>query len=76
MDINGNNPVESVVDPGSSIVAMSEEVCLKLALTYDPSICIPFESANGGIDEGTQCALWHRFDYPLYPDSHYLQSCI
>ena len=51
MNVNGNNPVKSVIDPGSSIVAMSEEVCHELALTYDPSIRIPLESANGGIDE-------------------------
>ena len=51
MDINGSNPIESVVNPGSLIIAMSEEVCLKLALTYDPSIHIPLESANGGTDK-------------------------
>ena len=59
MDVNGNNPVESVIDPGSSIVAMSKEVCLELVLTYDPSIHIPLESANSGIDEslGLACNL-------------------
>ena len=47
---NGGNLVESVVDPGSSIIAMSEEVCHKLGLAYDPSIHIPLQSANSGID--------------------------
>ena len=51
MDINSNNPVESVIGPSLSIVMMSEEVCLKLALTYDPYIHIHLESANGGIDK-------------------------
>ena len=51
MEVNGNNPVESVVDPGSSIVAMSEEICHELGLAYDPSIRIPLQSVNGGIDE-------------------------
>jgi len=51
MNVNGRNPVESVVDPGSSIIAMSEEVCHELGLAYDPSIRIPLQSANGGIDE-------------------------
>jgi hypothetical protein len=51
MNVNGRNPVESVVDPGSSIIAMSEEVCHELGLAYDPSIHIPLQSANGGIDE-------------------------
>ncbi|KAF8233714.1 hypothetical protein L208DRAFT_1265357, partial [Tricholoma matsutake] len=51
MSVNGQNPVERVVDPGSSIIAMSEEVCHELGLTYDPSIHIPLQSANGGIDK-------------------------
>ena len=51
MNVNSDNPVESVVDPGSSIVAMSEEVCHNLTLAYDPLVCIPLQSANGGIDE-------------------------
>ncbi|KAF8237281.1 hypothetical protein L208DRAFT_1517771, partial [Tricholoma matsutake] len=51
MNINSRNPVKSVVDPGSSIIAMSEEVCHKLGLAYDPSIHIPLQLANGGIDQ-------------------------
>ncbi|KAF8229176.1 hypothetical protein L208DRAFT_1482990 [Tricholoma matsutake] len=51
MNINGRNPVENIVDPGSSIIAMLEEVCHKLGLAYNPSIHIPLQSANGGIDQ-------------------------
>ncbi|KAF8228389.1 hypothetical protein L208DRAFT_1291567, partial [Tricholoma matsutake] len=51
MNINGRNPVESVVNLGSSIIAMSEEVCHELGLAYNPSIHIPLQSANGGIDQ-------------------------
>ncbi|KAF8219341.1 hypothetical protein L208DRAFT_1341241 [Tricholoma matsutake] len=51
MNINGRNPVESVVDPGSSIIVMSEEVCHELGLAYDPSIHIPLQLANSGIDQ-------------------------
>jgi hypothetical protein len=51
MDINGKNTVESIVDPGSSIIAMSEDICHELGLTYNPSIHLPMQSANGGIDE-------------------------
>ncbi|KAF8221059.1 hypothetical protein L208DRAFT_1330261 [Tricholoma matsutake] len=51
MNVNGRNPVESIVDLGSSIITMSEEVCHKLGLAYDPSIHIPLQSANGGIDQ-------------------------
>jgi predicted aspartyl protease len=41
MDINGKNTVESVIDPGSSIIAMSKDICHELGLAYDPSICLP-----------------------------------
>jgi predicted aspartyl protease len=51
MDINSKNTVESVVDPGSSIIAMSKDICHKLGLTYDPSIHLPMQSANGSINE-------------------------
>ncbi|KAF8219081.1 hypothetical protein L208DRAFT_1343549, partial [Tricholoma matsutake] len=51
MNVNSINPVQSVVDPGSSIIAMSEEVCHELCLAYNPSIHIPLQSANGGIDK-------------------------
>ncbi|KAF8240171.1 hypothetical protein L208DRAFT_1234817, partial [Tricholoma matsutake] len=56
INVNGRNPVKSIVDPGSSIIAMSEEVCHKLGLAYDPSIHIPLQSANGGIDESLSLA--------------------
>jgi hypothetical protein len=51
MNVNGHTNIESVVDPGSSIVAMSEDICHELGLAYDPQIRLPMQSANGGIDE-------------------------
>ncbi|KAF8236453.1 hypothetical protein L208DRAFT_1526351 [Tricholoma matsutake] len=51
MNVNRRNPVKSVVDLGSSIIVMLEEVCHKLGLAYNPSIHIPLQSANGGIDQ-------------------------
>ena len=51
MDVDGDNTVESVVDPGSSIIAMAEDICHELGLAYDPKIRLPMQSANGGIDE-------------------------
>jgi predicted aspartyl protease len=49
-NIQGSNPIESVVDPGSSIIAMSEEVCHNLGLIYNTLVIIDLQSANGGID--------------------------
>jgi hypothetical protein len=43
--------VESIVDPGSQIIAMSEAVCMSLAIAYDPLIRINMQSANGEIDQ-------------------------
>jgi hypothetical protein len=48
MDINGKDPVESVVDGG--IITMAKAVCHELTLSYDPGVMIPMQSANGGID--------------------------
>ncbi|THH11446.1 hypothetical protein EW146_g8045 [Bondarzewia mesenterica] len=42
--------VESIVDPGSQIIAMFEEVCNELALIYDPDIVLNMQSANGVIN--------------------------
>jgi hypothetical protein len=48
--IDHQQQVESIIDPGSQIVAMSEEVCMDLGLIYDPSIILNMQSANGEID--------------------------
>lgn len=50
MHLPDDQPVESILDPGSQIVAMSEAVCHHLGLAYDPSIQIHMQSANGEID--------------------------
>ena len=36
--INHNQYVESVLDPGSQVIAMSEAACHALALIYDPQV--------------------------------------
>ena len=42
--------VEAIIDPGSQIVAMSEDVCHALRLAYDPTIVLNMQSANGDVD--------------------------
>jgi hypothetical protein len=37
LQVNNQNFVKGVVDPGSQIIAMSEGVCHKLGLAYDPT---------------------------------------
>ena len=48
--VDANRKKECILDPGSQIVAMSEESCHDLSLSYDPGIVLNMESANGSID--------------------------
>jgi hypothetical protein len=50
LNISGLTEVESIVDPGCQIVAMSEFVCHDLGLAYDPTIQLNMQSANGETD--------------------------
>lgn len=43
--------VEAIIDPGSQITAMSEDVCHALHLPYDPTIVVNMQSANGEVDK-------------------------
>jgi hypothetical protein len=51
MLVKSSEYVESIVDPGSQIIAMSEAVCHDLHLAYDPNIKLKMQSANGEVDE-------------------------
>ena len=42
--------VESILDPGSQIIAMSEAVSLDLGIHYDPIVILKMQSANGSVD--------------------------
>ena len=49
--INHNQYVESVLDPGSQVIAMLEATCHVLALIYDPHIRLHMQLANQEVDE-------------------------
>ncbi len=49
--VDNSLKVECILDPGSQIIAMSEEVCHELSLIYDPSITLNMQSANGTVDK-------------------------
>jgi hypothetical protein len=49
--VNNHNHAEAILDPGLQIIAMSEEVCINLALPYDPGVILTMQSANGAIDQ-------------------------
>ena len=42
--------VDCLLDPGSQVVSCSEAVCHALGLSYDPSIVLNMQSANGEVD--------------------------
>jgi hypothetical protein len=51
MLIDNQETIECIVDPGSQIIAMSEDYAHQLGLIYDPTIVLNMESANGEIDQ-------------------------
>ncbi|KAI0953768.1 hypothetical protein AcV7_007202 [Taiwanofungus camphoratus] len=48
--VDNKEQIECIVDPGSQIIAMSEEVCLGLKLLFDPTIQLNMQSTNGEVD--------------------------
>ena len=57
--IDNSHKVECILDPGCQIIAMSEAICHKLGLAYDPSIVLHMQSANGNLDQslGSACNI-------------------
>ena len=75
--VDGQERVESILDPGCQVVAMSEEVCNVLAIAYDPSVTLSMVSANGGVDQSLGLARNVAFavgDMTLYLQVHILRS--
>ena len=75
--INHNQYIESVLDPGSQVIAMSEATCHVLALIYDPHIHLRMQSANREVDE--TLGLAHNVpilvrDITLYLQFHIVQN--
>jgi hypothetical protein len=48
--------VESIIDPGSQIIAMAEAVCMDLSLICDPTIILNMQSANSEVDKSLRLA--------------------
>jgi hypothetical protein len=67
--IDGQDQVEAILDLGCQVVAMSEEVCNTLAITYDLDIRLSMVSANGGVNQSLRLACNISFlvgDITLY----------
>src|SRR5215469_3155526 len=47
--LNKEKDVEAIVDSGSQIISMSEGLAHELGISYDPSVILQMQSANGAI---------------------------
>jgi hypothetical protein len=69
--------VEAILDPGSQIIAMAEEVCFDLGVIYDPSVILNMQSANGEVDQSLGLARnvpVQIGDITLYVQVHIIRS--
>jgi hypothetical protein len=75
--VDNHLKVESILDPGCQIVAMSEEVCHELGAAYDPTIILNMQSANGTTDRSLGLARNLPFyigDITLYMQVHVIRE--
>jgi len=73
MLVNNQTHVESIIDPGSQIIAMLDAVCHNLGLHYNPCIQLNMQLVNGIIDKslGFACNIpCHISDITLYLQIH------
>ena len=62
---------ECILNSGCQVVAMSEDTCHSLGITYDPSIKLNMQSANGDIDQSLGLAC--NISFQIGPITVYLQ---
>ena len=75
--IDHQQHVEAIIDPGSQIIAMAEEICIDLGLIYDPTVILNMQSANGEIDKSLGLARnvpMRIGDITLYVQIHIIRS--
>jgi len=75
--VDNQQHIEGILDPGSQIIAMAEEVCLDLGLVYDPTVVLHMQSANGEVDPSLGLARnvpMRIGDITLYVQIHIIRS--
>jgi hypothetical protein len=75
--VDHQQQVESIIDPGSQIIAMAEAVCMELGLIYDPAIVLNMQSANGEVDRSLGLARnvpMQIGDITLYVQIHIIRN--
>ena len=51
MEVDSQIEVELIIDPGCQIIALSEAICHNLGLSYNPTVQLNMQSANGEVDQ-------------------------
>lgn len=75
--INNAQYVETILDPGCQIIAMSEGICHDLGLAYDPNVVLNMQSANGSVNPSLGLArnVPFRFgDITVYLQVHIIRA--
>ena len=75
--VDNQQHIEGILDPGSQIIAMAEEVCLDLGLVYDPTVVLHMQSANGEVNPSLGLARnvpMRIGDITLYVQIHIIRS--
>src|SRR6266404_9016277 len=75
--VDSQEKIEAILDPGCQIVTMLEEVCTALALPYDPAVTLNMIAANGGVDQSLGIVRNVPFligDITLFFQVHILRS--
>ncbi|KAF7339233.1 hypothetical protein MVEN_02001100 [Mycena venus] len=75
--VDNKQQIESIIDGGSQIIAMSEAICHELGLAYDPRIVLKMQSANGSISPSLGLARNVPFrlgDITLYLQVHVVRN--
>ena len=75
--VNHQQQVKSIIDPGSQIIAMAEEICMELGLIYDPAVILNMQSANSEVNRslGLVCNVPIQIsDITLYVQIHVIRN--
>ena len=75
--VDNQQHIEGILDPGSQIIAIAEEVCLDLGLVYNPMVVLHMQSANGEVDPSlglVQNVPMRIGDITLYVQIHIIRS--
>ena len=75
--VDNQQHIEGILDPGSQIIMMAEEIGLDLGLVYDPTVILHMQSANGEVDLSLGL-MWnvprHIGNITLYVQTHIICS--